>query len=82
MLDELVKRVGQAEERRNRVVHSVWAGNLMQEAAIRFKPTVRRSRDFNLQFEFVPVDELNATTSFIAEVPKHIGNFVKDYLFR
>ena len=77
-LNELIKRLVQAGEKRNQVVHSVWAGNLYG-AALRSKATARARKGFKLQFEATETEELDAIASFIGEVAKDVGAFYKSH---
>ncbi len=71
-LKRLIKKIDQAEKKRNTVIHSLWAGSNTQEAIVRFKTTAKVSRGLTNQFEEVSVDYLNMIADEIAEVTDEI----------
>ena len=66
-LDSLLKRVMQAEEKRNIISHSLWTLGKSDETITRIKTTAKMSKGLKHSFEQVTVDDLERIADEIAE---------------
>ena len=74
-LNTLLKRAAQAEEKRNKVVHSFWAGSTRPGTISRLKFTVKRKRGLVTEFEQMTPQEVDDIADFIDEVAFEAAQF-------
>ena len=55
-LRDFMKRAGQAEEKRNQIIHSVWAAGKDKDHITRFKTTAKEKHGIRFKFEEVSAD--------------------------
>ncbi len=76
-LDQVLARVAQAEQKRNIVVHSVWAAYAVNETVARIKATAkRRSKGLKLEIENMSVKDLEDVANYIANVAYEVQTLV------
>lgn len=74
-IDTLLARCGQAEEKRNAVMHSVWAVGHSPSTVMRFKTTAKRKRGFDFKSQEMSVNDLDAIAEELAEAAGDIRGF-------
>ena len=72
----LLKRVAQAEGRRNEVVHSFWGGSIKPGTISRVKVTAKRRAGLTVQFQQMTVQELDEIADFIESVAYDVALFL------
>jgi hypothetical protein len=75
-LNDLMKKVTQAEEKRNVIMHSVWAAGDTEKTITRFKQTAKTKKGLQNQFEQMTVEKLNEIANEIAEAAAEVNEFV------
>lgn len=75
-LNKLMKKVTQVEEKRNKIMHSVWAEGDTHVSITRFKTTAKISKGLTNQFEQITVEDLNKIADEIAEAAGEIQEFL------
>ena len=78
--ETILNRAVQAEERRNRITHSVWGAGKQRETVTRIKTTAKKSVGLKHQFEQMSVSDLEAEANFIASVADEVQRFMFDQL--
>lgn len=74
-LEKLLRRVALAEEKRNAVIHSIWASGDTRDTATRIKTTAKRKQGLKFQFQKLSVEELDEIADFIDEVAYDLQTF-------
>lgn len=69
-LNNILKRVGEAEQRRNTIIHSIWTINDEDPKAkpLRIKITSNRKAGLNMQTEDIEAEELNKIANLFSEL--------------
>jgi hypothetical protein len=67
-LDRLIKRVKQAENKRNVITHSLWMMGNSEKTITRTKTTAKISKGLKHQFEQLTVEGLNGIADEIADI--------------
>jgi hypothetical protein len=75
-LKELVKKVYQVEQKRNSIIHSLWAVGNTGDTITRFKQTAKSSKGLHFQYEQVTVEKLQKIADEIAEATAEVHNFL------
>ena len=75
ILDDLLKRAVNAEEKRNQVIHSLWTVGKTPGTIVRSKSTKRRGKGVQRDEQIMSVDELNTVADLIAEVGEEFRTF-------
>jgi hypothetical protein len=79
-LDNLIKRMTKANERRNMIVHSAWAIDTKKpDVYSRFKFTAKRSKGLRRVDERITVDDVHAAAHFISEVANELQKFSQPF---
>jgi hypothetical protein len=78
--EAILNRAVQAEERRNRITHSLWGAGKQPETITRIKTTAKKAVGLKHQFEQMSATDLNAEADFIAVVADEIQRFMIDQL--
>jgi hypothetical protein len=81
-LRDFMKRAGQAEEKRNQIIHSVWAAGKDKDHITRFKTTAKEKHGIRFKFEEVSATDLNDFAKDIRELAEELMNFQIDMLNR
>ena len=74
-LDLIIKTAIQAEEKRNVIVHSLWAEGSSESTITRTKTTAKASKGLRLQLEQVSIEDLRQIANQIAEAGYEIQFF-------
>lgn len=75
-LKELVKKSSDASDKRNRIMHSIWASKIDQpDIHSRFRFTARRSKGLERAEDILSTEDVRETARFIAEVAEEVIKF-------
>ena len=75
MRSELMKLCFKAEELRNQVIHSSWAGSYLTNAKVRRKVTAKASKGLNIHEEDIDAGYLLDIADFIICVAMDVEEF-------
>ncbi len=76
-LDKLLKQATRAEEKRNLIIHSCWAGDEGEtDTALRIKFTAKKSKGFKFHSEEMAADDLAEICDFIDEIVVEVEDFM------
>lgn len=81
-LRDFMKRAGQTEEKRNQIVHSVWAAGKDKQYITRIKTTAKEKYGIRFNFEEVSIKDLNEFANDIRKLAEELMNFQSDMLSR
>lgn len=81
-LREFMKRAGQAEDKRNLIMHSVWAAGKDKDHITRIKTTAKEKHGIRFKFEEVSAESLNEFAKEIKILAEELQRFQLDLLSR
>ena len=72
-LKAIRKKLRVASEKRNQLLHSVWAASGHKDSSTRTKTTAKEKTGINFEFEKMNVKDINKVADFIAELAYEMG---------
>lgn len=81
-LKELLSQAENAEEERNKVIHSIWKSSHIKESLIRIKRNISRKKGMRIDTEIINVQELNDVADIIQNCVKSALEFTYEILNR
>ena len=81
-LRNFIKQAGQVEEKRNQIMHSVWAAGKDKEHITRFKTTAKEKHGIRFKFEEVSAEDLSNFAKEIKVLAEELQRYQLDLLSR
>ena len=82
-LESLLKKIWEAEKKRNVITHSYWGtqNNRSAQTIIRLKMTAKQKHGFTLQTQNMSAEELKRVAQFIDNVKNELMKFLTNRIF-
>jgi hypothetical protein len=81
-LREFMKRAGQTEDKRNQIIHSVWAAGKDKDHITRIKTTAKEKHGIRFKFEDISAEALHEFAKDIKVLAEELLRFQLDLLRR